>query len=161
MFRHEGERCPWELGTDAGRCWAPSRVRHRWPAAGPAFADEPPVSTATFAAAQNGNGNWRLTAPQTLRLAATDDVSVAKLQYSLDGGATYIDAPIIPGPSVSANVTFSEENNVTLRYRAQDSAGNITRGATDEHDAERGVGGGRDRGPADRARPGAAPATRC
>ena len=99
-------------------------------AAGPAFADEPPVSTATFAAAQNGNGNWRLTAPQTLQLAATDDVSVAKLQYSLDGGATYIDAPIVPGPSVSANVTFSEETNVTLRYRAQDSAGNITRGAT-------------------------------
>ena len=99
-------------------------------AAGPALADEPPVSTATFAAAQNGNGNWRLTAPQTLQLAATDDVSVARLQYSLDGGATYIDAAIIPGPSVSANITFSEESNVTLRYRATDSAGNITRGAT-------------------------------
>ena len=27
-------------------------------------------------------------------------------------------------------MTFSEENNVTVRYRAQDSAGNITRGAT-------------------------------
>ena len=129
-LKHEGERCPWELGTVAARCWARPRVRHCWQGQGRRSRDEPPVSTATFADAQNGNGNWRLTAPQTLRLAATDDVSVAKLQYSLDGGATYIDAPIIPGPSVSANVTFSEESNITLRYRAQDSAGNITRGAT-------------------------------
>ncbi|MDA0182236.1 ThuA domain-containing protein [Solirubrobacter phytolaccae] len=100
--------------------------------ASPALAQDtaPPVSTATFAAPQNGNGSWRLTAPQTLRLAATDDVAVAKLQYSLDGGANYIDAPVIAGPSVTANVPFTEETNVTLRYRAVDSAGNVSRGAT-------------------------------
>jgi type 1 glutamine amidotransferase len=43
---------------------------------------------------------------------------------------TYIDAPIVAGPSVSANVTFSEETNTTLRYRAVDSSGNTSRGAT-------------------------------
>src|SRR3954468_23796255 len=59
----------------------------------------PPVlGTAAFAAAPNGNSNWRITAPQTLNLSATDDTAVSKLQYSLDGGATYLDATITSGP---------------------------------------------------------------
>src|SRR5690349_12876223 len=81
-------------------------------AAAPAAAADtaaPVVGTATFAAPPTGNSNWRLTAPQTLQLAATDDVAVAKLQYSLDGGATYVDVPVTAGPSVTANVTLSDE----------------------------------------------------
>jgi type 1 glutamine amidotransferase len=91
----------------------------------------PPVlGTASFAAPADGNGGWRLTAPQTLQLSATDDVAVAKLQYSLDGGATYIDVPITAGPSVAASVTLSDEGNTPVRYRAIDDSGNVSRGAT-------------------------------
>ena len=64
-----------------------------------------------------------LTAPQTLNLSATDDVAVAKFQYSLDGGATYIDVPVTAGPSASASVVISQEGNTTVRYRAVDTLG--------------------------------------
>ena len=68
--------------------------------------------------------------PQTLDLAATDDVAVAKLQYSTDGGATYADVAITQGGSVSASADFSLEGNTTLRIRAIDSSGNVSRGTT-------------------------------
>ena len=68
--------------------------------------------------------------PQTLNLSATDDVAVAKFQYSLDGGATYVDVPVTAGPSATASVPLSQQGNTTLRYRAVDSAGNPSRGAT-------------------------------
>ena len=55
---------------------------------------------------------------------------MAKFQYSLDGGATYIDVPVTPGPSATASVPLSQQGNTTLRYRAVDSAGNASRGAT-------------------------------
>ena len=78
----------------------------------------------------DGNNNWRLTKPQTLTLSATDDVAVAKFQYSLDGGATYVDVAVTPGPAATAEVSLSQEGNTTVRYRAVDSAGNFSRGAT-------------------------------
>ena len=91
----------------------------------------PPVlAPAAFAAAPDGNNNWRLTVPQTLNLSATDDVAVAKFQYSLDGGATYVDVPVAAGPSANAAVPLSQEGNTTVRYRAVDSSGNFSRGAT-------------------------------
>ncbi len=102
-------------------------------AAGPALAaDESPPSlaTATFAAPPNGNNNWRIAAPQTLKLSATDDVAVAKFQYSLDGGVTYVDVAVTPGPAATADVSLSQEGNTTVRYRAVDSSGNASRGAT-------------------------------
>ena len=102
-------------------------------AASPAMAADtaPPVAApAAFAAPPNGNNNWRITAPQTLNLSATDDVAVAKFQYSLDGGATYVDVPVTAGPSATANVPLSQEGNTTVRYRAVDSSGNFSRGAT-------------------------------
>ena len=102
-------------------------------AASPAMAQDtvaPVVGTATFAAPPNGNNNWRLTSPQTLNLSATDDVAVSKFEYSLDGGATYIDVPVTAGPSVTASVPLSQEGNTTVRYRAVDSSGNFSRGAT-------------------------------
>ena len=122
--------------------------RRRWPsalpaavvgsvlslaAASPALAADtvaPVLAPATFAAPPNGNNNWRITAPQTLDLSATDDVAVAKFQYSLDGGATYIDVPVTAGPSATASVPLSQEGNTTVRYRAVDSSGNFSRGAT-------------------------------
>src|ERR1700761_2933217 len=59
--------------------------------ASPAMAGDttPPVlGAAAFAATPDGNSTWRISAPQTLGLSATDDVAVSKLQYSLDGGVT-------------------------------------------------------------------------
>src|SRR4051794_19319054 len=100
-------------------------------AASPAMAADtvPPVlGTAAFAAPPNGNGNWRITAPQTLNLSATDDVAVSKLQYSLDGGATYIDAPVTAGPTVAAAAALTQQGNTAVRYRAIDSSGNLSRG---------------------------------
>src|SRR3954447_8019782 len=120
--------------------------RRRWPSAlqavvagsvlslavvSPAMAADtaPPVlGTAAFATAPNGNGNWRITAPQTLNLSATDDVAVSKLQYSLDGGATYIDAPVTAGPTVAAAAALTQQGNTAVRYRAIDSSGNLSRG---------------------------------
>src|SRR4051812_49660183 len=80
----------------------------------------PVVAPAAFAAPPNGNNNWRITAPQTLNLSATDDVAVSKLQYSLDGGVTWIDAPVTAGPAASAPAAISQEGNTTVRYRAVD-----------------------------------------
>src|SRR5690349_24403010 len=96
----------------------------------PAMAQDttPPVhAPAAFAAAPNGNNNWRLTAPQTLNLSATDDVGVSKFQYSLDGGATYVDVPATAG---AAAVPLSTEGTTTVRYRAVAAAGNVSRGPT-------------------------------
>ncbi|HEX6021427.1 MAG TPA: ThuA domain-containing protein [Solirubrobacter sp.] len=90
----------------------------------------PQVQSAEFTTAPDGNNAWRLTSPQTLNLSATDDVAVAKFQYSVDNGATYVDVPVTPGPTATASVTFTLEGNTTLRYRAVDSAGNPSRGAS-------------------------------
>lgn len=90
----------------------------------------PVVAPATFSAPPDGNSNWRLTKPQTLTLSATDDVAVAKFQYSLDGGVTYVDVAVTQGPAATADVSLSQEGNTTVRYRAVDSSGNLSRGAT-------------------------------
>src|SRR6478735_5850557 len=66
--------------------------------------------------------------PVKVSFAATDDVAVSKLQYSLDNGVTWIDAPIAPGPSVSSVVTITQEGNTSVRYRALDAAGNVSPG---------------------------------
>ena len=98
--------------------------------AGAADSAAPVLAAGTFSAAPNGNNNWRITSPQTLNLSATDDVAVSKFQYSLDGGATYVDVPVTEGPSATAAVPLSQEGNTTVRYRAVDSSGNFSRGAT-------------------------------
>ena len=72
--------------------------------AGAADTAAPVLAAGTFSAAPNGNNNWRITAPQTLNLSATDDVAVSKFQYSLDGGATYVDVPVTEGPSATAAI---------------------------------------------------------
>src|SRR3954454_5436337 len=100
-------------------------------AASPAMAADtvaPVLAAPSFAAPPNGNSNWRITAPQTLNLSATDDVAESKLQYSLAGGATYLDYPIASGASVTSAVADSLQGNNPLRYRAIDSSGNYSRG---------------------------------
>src|SRR4051812_46385998 len=99
-------------------------------AASPAMAADtvaPVLAAPSFAAPPNGNSNWRITAPQTLNLSATDDVAVSKFQYSLDGGVTYVDVPVTAGPSATATVPMSQQGNTTVRYRAVDSSGNPSR----------------------------------
>src|SRR3954466_14442534 len=75
----------------------------------------PVVAPAAFAAPPNGNNNWRISVPQTLNLTATDDVAVSKLQYSLDGGVAWIDAPITAGPAASAAAALAQEGNTSVR----------------------------------------------
>jgi type 1 glutamine amidotransferase len=87
----------------------------------------PVINAATLSpTAADGNSNWRRTTPVTLSLSATDDVAVSNLQYSLDGGLTYIDVPITTGPSVSGSAAISQQGNTSVRYRAIDSSGNYS-----------------------------------
>src|SRR4051812_33370869 len=47
--------------------------------------------------------------PVKLSFAATDDVGVTKLQYSLDNGTSWIDVPVTAGPSVGGTATITQE----------------------------------------------------
>jgi type 1 glutamine amidotransferase len=95
------------------------------PAIAPQRGGDPPVAPTT----STGNSGWFTHAGATvLTLSATDDVGVDKLQYSVNGGATYLDIPITPGPSVTGTVPMTTEGNTTVRYRAIDAAGNTARG---------------------------------
>src|SRR5262245_53663373 len=121
-----------------------------------ADATPPVINAATLAPKADGNGNWHRT-PVTLTLSATDDVAVAKLQYSLDGGAAYLDAAISAGSSVTASVTIAQQGNTPVRYRAIDSAGNYSVGDAAVLPAASGRGGG-GRGAPGRGAPAAAAA---
>src|SRR4051794_36387498 len=127
MSTRESSRRPWPAVLQAVVAGSALSLA----VASPAIAADtvaPVVAPAAFAATPNGNNNWRITAPQTLNLSATDDVAVSKLQYSLDGGVTWIDAPITAGPSAASSVLLSQEGNTTVRYRAVDSSSNFSRG---------------------------------
>src|SRR4051794_24707608 len=128
MSTRESSRRPWPAVLQAVVAGSALSLA----VASPAIAADtvaPVVAPAAFAATPNGNNNWRITAPQTLNLSATDDVAVSKFQYSLDGGVTYIDVPVTAGPTATASVPLSQEGNTTVRYRAVDSSGNLSRGA--------------------------------
>src|SRR4051812_49997207 len=102
----------------------------------PAMAQSPDTTAPALAAATldpvafTGMRSPWYRGPVKLSLAATDDVAVAKLQYSLDNGATWIDMPITAGPSVSGVATITQEGSTTVRYRALDAAGNVSPGVT-------------------------------
>ena len=129
--------------------------RRRWPTALPAIvagsalslavaspamaADTvaPVLAPAAFSATPNGNSNWRITAPQTLNLSATDDVAVSKFQYSLDGGATYVDVPVTAGPTATASraaVAGGQHDGALPRGR---QLGQLLPRRDHEHDLER------------------------
>src|SRR3954468_10585504 len=105
-------------------------------AAAPAGAQAPGTTPPALAAATldpsafTGMRSPWYRGPVKLALAATDDVAVTKLQYSLDNGATWIDLPITAGPSVSGVATITQEGSTTVRYRALDAAGNVSPGPT-------------------------------
>ncbi|MEU8199477.1 ThuA domain-containing protein [Microbispora amethystogenes] len=75
--------------------------------------------------APTGQNNW-YTGPVTLNVSATDDVGIAKFQYSLNGGAAYIDVPVQGAPaSATASAVITQEGNTSVRYRAVDTSGNV------------------------------------
>ena len=85
----------------------------------------PPAAPST----STGNNGWfTQAAPVTINVTATDEVGVSKIQYSTDNGATWLDATITPGTSVTAAIPQNAEGNNTIRFRAQDAAGNFARG---------------------------------
>ncbi len=72
-----------------------------------ADASAPVLGVAAFSSPPDGNNGWRIHEGLNARAGRDDRVAVAKLQYSVDGGLTYIDAPITPGASVSASIPLS------------------------------------------------------
>jgi type 1 glutamine amidotransferase len=97
--------------------------------AAPSWAQEttpPTINVATLSpTAPTGLNNW-YRGSVTLNLSATDDVGIAKFQYSLNGGAAYIDVPVEGAPaSATASAVITQEGNTSVRYRAVDTAGNV------------------------------------
>jgi type 1 glutamine amidotransferase len=95
----------------------------------PSWAEEttpPTINVATLSpSAPTGQNNW-YTGPVMLNVSATDDVGIAKFQYSLNGGAAYIDVPVEGAPtSATASAVITQEGNTSVRYRAVDTAGNV------------------------------------
>ena len=97
--------------------------------AAPSWAAEttpPTINVATLSpSAPTGQNNWYLGAV-TLNMSATDDVGIAKFQYSINGGAAYIDVPVEGAPaSATASAVITQEGNTSVRYRAVDTSGNV------------------------------------
>ncbi|MFC7381854.1 ThuA domain-containing protein [Sphaerisporangium rhizosphaerae] len=97
--------------------------------AAPSWADEttpPTINVATLSpSAPTGQNNW-YRGSVTLNMSATDDVGLAKFQYSLNGGAAYIDVPVEGAPaSATASAVITQEGNTSVRYRAVDTSGNV------------------------------------
>ncbi|MFC5751222.1 PQQ-dependent sugar dehydrogenase [Actinomadura rugatobispora] len=79
----------------------------------------PPSATLTLSPAQpDGSHGWYKT-NVTVRVDASDDGAVSARQYSLDGGATWVNVP-------AAGLVLSAEGETQVRYRAVDSAGNLS-----------------------------------
>ncbi len=85
----------------------------------------PKVTEARLSPAPNGmRSPWYRSAP-TLTITATDDVAVQRLEYSLDGGATYLAMPMgAAGRSVTGTATITRQGNTLIKFRAIDTAGN-------------------------------------
>lgn len=78
-----------------------------------------------------GNNGWfNQAGPTTVNFSATDETGVAKLEYSTDNGANWTAVTITPGPSVTGSAALTQEGNTTVRFRAQDAAGNVARGVS-------------------------------
>ncbi|MEV4536552.1 ThuA domain-containing protein [Asanoa sp. NPDC049518] len=97
--------------------------------AAPSWAAEttpPTINVATLSpAAPTGQNNW-YRGPVTLNLSGTDDVGIATFQYSLNGGAAYIDLPVEGAPaSATASAVITQEGNTSVRYRVVDTSGNV------------------------------------
>ena len=77
-----------------------------------------PVTTAVVSpSAPNGANGWYIT-DATISLSATDSCSgVARTEYSLDSGATWL--------PYTGTLTISNEGTTTVQFRSVDRAGNI------------------------------------
>jgi type 1 glutamine amidotransferase len=98
--------------------------------AAPAWAADttpPTVNAATLSPSPpTGQNNWYRGAV-TLNLSASDDVGIDRFQYSLNGGASYIDVPVEGAPaSATASAVITQEGSTGVRYRAVDTSGNIS-----------------------------------
>jgi hypothetical protein len=79
----------------------------------------PPTATLTLNPAEpNGKRGWYNT-NVTVRVDASDDGVVASRQYSLDGGATWVNVP-------NNGLVLSADGETQVRYRALDSGGNLS-----------------------------------
>ncbi|SEG39979.1 Glucose/arabinose dehydrogenase, beta-propeller fold [Thermomonospora echinospora] len=78
-----------------------------------------PTADLTFNPAQpNGAHDW-YTTNVTVNVTAADDGVVSSRQYSLNGGATWVNMP-------NNGLTISTEGETEIRYRATDSGGNLS-----------------------------------
>jgi type 1 glutamine amidotransferase len=98
--------------------------------AAPAWAADttpPTVNAATLSPSPpTGQNNWYRGAV-TLNLSASDDVGIDRFQYSLNGGASYIDVSVEGAPaSATASAVITQEGSTGVRYRAVDTSGNIS-----------------------------------
>ncbi|WP_198679206.1 OmpL47-type beta-barrel domain-containing protein [Thermomonospora amylolytica] len=82
----------------------------------------PPAVRATLNPAEPNGANGWYTGNVTLTVTATDNGAVSSRQYSLDGGATWANA--------NNAVTLAFEGSRDVRYRAIDSAGNVSQVGT-------------------------------
>src|SRR5262249_23577938 len=84
----------------------------------------------TVATRGTGLGNWYVNRDGvTLTLLATDNVAIAKFQYSLGGAdAPFVDFPDIPrgGTAATGSVVITKEGTTVVRYRALDASGNAS-----------------------------------
>ncbi|RCG32923.1 PKD domain-containing protein [Sphaerisporangium album] len=78
----------------------------------------PPTVTATLNPAQPGGENGWYTGNVTLTVTATDNGTVSSRQYSINGGATWLNA--------NNPITLSTEGTTEVRYRATDNGGNVS-----------------------------------
>ncbi|WP_211589869.1 PQQ-dependent sugar dehydrogenase [Microbispora sp. H11081] len=78
----------------------------------------PPTVTATLNPAQPTGENGWYQGNVSMTVTATDNGTVASRQYSVNGGTTWANA--------NNAVTLSTEGTTEVRYRATDSAGNVS-----------------------------------
>jgi type 1 glutamine amidotransferase len=90
----------------------------------------PTLNAATLSPAPaTGHNGWYKTSPVTLHLSATDDVGVARFQYSTNSGQTFTDVNLAgPATPATATVEITQEGlgNNAVRYRAVDATGNTS-----------------------------------
>jgi glucose/arabinose dehydrogenase len=89
--------------------------------AGVADVTAPTVAHTLAPAAPTGVGGV-YTEPVRFAVQAADDGALASVQYSRDGGATWLNL----AANQQYGVTFSESGTYDLRYRATDTGGNVS-----------------------------------
>ena len=79
----------------------------------------PTVTAALTPGTPTGNNSWYV-GPVTLNLTATDAGAIAAREYSLDGGATWLQT------NDAGTATITQEGATTVQFRARDTGGNVS-----------------------------------